>query len=88
MVPVWLLHAHEIGEGLFPVGLPVIRAGAVEARVDQDGEAFWGWHEEGYWKANEFWLRTPSLIVDTTKLSGGRWIIGQNINSPQYFLLF
>ena len=40
MVPVRLLHADEIGEGLFPVGVPVIRAGAVEAGVDQDGEVF------------------------------------------------
>jgi len=34
----------EIGEGLFPVGVPVIRAGAVEAGMDQDGEVFEGWH--------------------------------------------
>lgn len=40
MVPVCLLHAHEIGEGLFQVGVPVIRAGAVEAWVGQDGEVF------------------------------------------------
>lgn len=40
MVPVRLLHPHEIGEDLFPVGVPVIRAGAVDAGVDQDGEVF------------------------------------------------
>jgi hypothetical protein len=44
MIPVRLLHAHEIGEGLFPVAVPVIRAGAVEAGVDQDGEVFQGGH--------------------------------------------
>jgi hypothetical protein len=48
MVPVRLLHADEIGEGLFPVGVPVIRAGAVEAGVDQDREVFGGGHEVGY----------------------------------------
>jgi hypothetical protein len=40
MVPVRLLHEHEIGEGLFPVGMPVSRAGAVEAGVNQDREIF------------------------------------------------
>jgi len=45
MVPVRLLHPDEIGEGLFPVGVPVIRAGAVEAGVDQDGDVFEGKHE-------------------------------------------
>jgi hypothetical protein len=49
MVPVRLLHADEIGKGLFPVGVPVIRAGAVEAGVDQDGEVFQGGHD-GEWK--------------------------------------
>ncbi len=44
MVPVRLLHPHEIVEDLFPVGVPVIRAGAVEAGVDQDGEVFEGGH--------------------------------------------
>ncbi len=38
MVPVRLLHPDKIGEGLFPVVVPVIRAGTVEAGVDQDGE--------------------------------------------------
>lgn len=40
MVPVRLLHPDKIGEGLFLVGVPVIRAGGVEAGVDQDGEVF------------------------------------------------
>lgn len=44
MIPVRLLHAPEIGEGLFPVGVPVIQAGAVEAGADQDGEVFQGRH--------------------------------------------
>jgi hypothetical protein len=47
MVPVRLLHPDEIGEGLLPVGVPVIRAGAVEAGVDQDGEVFEGGHSVG-----------------------------------------
>lgn len=47
MVPVRLLHAHEFGEGLFPVRVPVIRAGSVEAGVDQDGEVFEGGHRDG-----------------------------------------
>lgn len=51
MIPVHLLHAHEIGEGLFPVGVPVIRAGAVEAGVNQDGEVFQGGHG-GYFMGN------------------------------------
>lgn len=38
MVLVRLLHPDEIGEGLFPVAVPVIWAGAVEAGVDQDGD--------------------------------------------------
>jgi hypothetical protein len=44
MAPVRLLHPDEIGEGLFPVGVPVIRARAVEAGVDQDGEVVDGWN--------------------------------------------
>lgn len=51
MVPVRLLQADEIGEGLFPVGVPVIRAGAVEAGVDQDREVFQGWHGR-HWRDN------------------------------------
>lgn len=42
MVPVRLLHAHKFGEGLFPVGMPVIRVRAIEAGVDQDGEGLGG----------------------------------------------
>lgn len=38
MIPVRLRDADEIGEGLFPVRLPVIRSGAVEAGVYQDGK--------------------------------------------------
>ncbi len=44
MVPVRLLRAREFEEGSLPVGVPVIRAGAVEAGVDQDGEVFEGRH--------------------------------------------
>lgn len=47
MVPVRLLHTHEIGEGLFPVGVPVIRAGAVEAGVDKDGKVLKSGHTVG-----------------------------------------
>lgn len=47
MVPVRLLHAGAIGEGPFPVRVPVIRAGAVEAGVDQDGEVFEVGHVAG-----------------------------------------
>lgn len=47
MIPVRLLHPNEIGEGLFPVGVPVVRARAVEAGVDQDGEVFEGGHGVG-----------------------------------------
>jgi hypothetical protein len=37
----------QIGEGLLPVGVPVIRARAVEAGVDQDGVVVAGGHGEG-----------------------------------------
>ena len=47
MVPVRLLHAGELGEGLFPVGVPVIRARAVEAGVDQYGEILARGHAAG-----------------------------------------
>ena len=51
MVPVRLLRPEEIGEGLFPVAVPVIRARAVEAVVDQGGEVFMVAHGV-YWSEN------------------------------------
>ena len=37
LVPVALLHAHEIGVRFFPEGLPVLRAGVADAGEDEDG---------------------------------------------------
>jgi hypothetical protein len=83
VVPVSLLNADEIGEGLFPVGLPVIWPGAVEAGVDKDGEGVESLHTRGInrklayivAKVESPWLRQQRnwIVVAAGEIEWGRF---------------